>query len=369
VVEVMVLGQPVMPVSLRRFQAGDESALLELVNADRLPGQPEARPSMLAMALHAPSGMRPGWSDLAPPSTDVLIDARGDVFGAVSYAERTTDRVGMLLWLHCHEDDRLLADRLVARVLGRFEGRPVRAFELATPLTSGVRGLPTGNRPGTRTALKSVGFAGHSLGHYLHLHLSRHLATEPCTYPVAQSSPSTDPDGWRLRLRDTDGTVLGEAALGRPVDACSVLWWIGIVDPTQRGKGLGRTLLSQALSVLAENGAREVTALLGSSADRHSEAERATAEHVLRKAGFTEVDRLFCFTRYPGNQAADPQQVERAEREPASAADQLAGPRRALDVPAAPGSCLIPSGGFTRPGSGTGAGPRGRRGAPARRRG
>lgn len=46
--------------------------------------------------------------------------------------------------------------------------------------------------------------------------------------------------------------------------------------------------------------------LLGSSADGDGQVERASAERLLRKAGFTEVDRLCCFTRGPGAQTTDP---------------------------------------------------------------
>lgn len=68
--------------SLRPYTSADESAVLDLINGDRLPGQPPTTADMLAEALAGRSPVDGGWWDeLATPVTDVVHDA-GAVLGA-----------------------------------------------------------------------------------------------------------------------------------------------------------------------------------------------------------------------------------------------------------------------------------------------
>lgn len=79
----------------RPYAAGDEAVVLELVNADRLPGQPETTVAMLAEALAGRSPVDGGWwAELDSPRTDVVHDADGQVLGVVSYALRRRDGAG-----------------------------------------------------------------------------------------------------------------------------------------------------------------------------------------------------------------------------------------------------------------------------------
>jgi GNAT superfamily N-acetyltransferase len=303
---------PVMPLTCRPCTSADEPAVRALVNADRLPGQAEVDAAAVARAVRGAWLVDlPGWSDAAPTRTDVLADdSAGTVVGAVSYAQRPGGGAGMLLWLHCQADDRTLADSLVAHVLGALGTRPVHAFTVPTPLSAGLPGLPgppglpAENRAGTRTALVAAGFTRHEIGRYFLADLSPELRSgEPRTYPLADLDDHSDPDRWELHLRDTDGTLLGQATLGRPVGGRGTLWQLGVDAPFRR-KGLGHALLDQSLRVLAHHGAEEVYACLSLSGSRSGSGlstpasdDGAAAERLLLDAGFKEFDRFLAFTR------------------------------------------------------------------------
>jgi ribosomal protein S18 acetylase RimI-like enzyme len=285
-------------LSARPYAAGDQEAVLALVEADRLPGQPEATPALLAMALAGRSPVDGGWwAELDNVLTDVVHDPSGRVRGVVSYAKRPGDGAGLILWLHSEEEDQAVAEALVGQALGRLGPRTVYAFEFACALTLGLEGLPVRNRPATRRALEAAGFTGRDLWRYIHRQLDGPLPTD--AYPVARVRESYDPPGWQLHLRESDGTLVGEATIGRPVDGTGVLWWIS-TNPAHRGRGLGRRLLRQGLTRLAAEGAREVIAYVDDDAPPGDpEHDRTAANRLYDSMGFTELDRLWSFTRRP----------------------------------------------------------------------
>ncbi|MGP4001192.1 GNAT family N-acetyltransferase [Streptomyces sp. 8N706] len=290
-------------LSARPYTDGDQKAVLALINADRLPGQPETTPGMLTEALAGRSPVDSGWwAELDAPVTDVLQNSGGQVLGVVSYATRPRDGAGLILWLHCLEEDQALTGALIDRVLDRLGRRTVYAFEFASALSLGLEGLPVRNRPATRRALEAARFSGEDLWRYIHRRLDQEEAAGtggPRLYPVAEVAPCHERDGWQLTLRDTDGTPAGEATVGRPVDGVGVLWWIS-TEASRRRRGLGRGLLAQALQVLADHGAREVIAYVDDDAPPGDpERDRTAANRLYDAAGFTEVDRLWSFTRRP----------------------------------------------------------------------
>lgn len=287
---------PATQLSVRPYKAGDEQAVLELINADRLPGQPETTSEMLAEALAGRSPVDGGWwAELKVPVTDVVHDAVGQVLGVVSYSTRPSDGAGFLLWLHCLEEDRALAEALIGRALDRLGPRTVYAFEFASALTLGLEGLPSRNRPMTRRVLEEAGFAPRDLWRYLRAGLP--IAGLPHAAHITVKE-SDDPPGKRLEVRD--GTELvAEADIGRPVAGIGVLWWISVI-PAARGRGLGLALLGSALDLLAGLGAREAILYVDDDAPPDdAERDRTAANRMYDRAGFAEVDRLFSFTRRP----------------------------------------------------------------------
>src|SRR4051794_11497253 len=81
------------------------AAVLDLINVDRLPGQPECTPKMLAEACAGRSPIDAGWwEELGDVAVHVTTDATSQVRGVVSFAVRERDRTGFVLWLHARED-------------------------------------------------------------------------------------------------------------------------------------------------------------------------------------------------------------------------------------------------------------------------
>ncbi|MEV7427730.1 GNAT family N-acetyltransferase [Streptomyces sp. NPDC091212] len=287
---------PTIGLPVRRYEAGDRAAVLALVNADRITGQPETTPPMLAEALAGRSPVDSGWwAELDAPVTDVVHDAAGRVLGVVSYAVRRSDDTGFILWLHGREDPAVVGALIGHALAALGQKRTVSAFEFASALSLGLEGMPAGHRPATRRALEAAGFSGRNLWRYMHAGLPLAGLPHAAHYEVRDCE---DPPGKSLEVRE-EGALLAEATIGRPVAGIGVLWWIS-VDPTARGRGLGPALLGSGLDLLQGLGAREVILFVDDDAPADDpERSRAAANRMYDRAGLTEVDRLFSFSRRP----------------------------------------------------------------------
>ncbi|MGH3679396.1 MAG: GNAT family N-acetyltransferase [Natronosporangium sp.] len=274
--------------SIRRIEARDEQAVLAMVNADQVPGQPLATPSMLAEALAGQSSVDSGWwTELGDLTTEVATTRTGQVMGVLSYATRPRDGAGVIMWLHGGEDRRVI-DTLLDHVLSRLAERPVEAFSFATALGLGMEALPVRHRQVTVAALTDRGFLGTDLWRYMRADL-------PITgLPHASYAVSSDGDRRTLTVRDDD-TLLGEATIGLPVQGIGVLWWIS-VEPAARGRGLGKALLGSALDLLSGLGAQQVILYVDDD-EPGGERDRTAANRLYEQAGFIEVDRLLSYRR------------------------------------------------------------------------
>ncbi|WP_406053855.1 GNAT family N-acetyltransferase [Streptomyces sp. NBC_01077] len=221
--------------------------------------------------------------------TEVLASAGGQILGAVCWAVRASDGAGMLLWLHCLEDEQPLTRVLIRHATAQLGRRTVHAF--AEPTALAPAGLAAGNRPGTRRALEECGFSGTDRWRYLHHRLetrSRWL------YAVADLAECPDSQGWHLHLREPDGTRIGEAFTALPVDGTTTLEWVRLAPGQHR---LGHILLEQCLAHLADCGVREVTAHLAAPTEDQPYLDAALGLHSA--VGFTEIDQLHTYTRRP----------------------------------------------------------------------
>lgn len=279
-------------LTLRPITPADQSAVLELINADRLPGQPQATPAMLAEALQGRSPVDSGWwAELEHPATHVAVDSAGSVVGVVSYAVRPKDGTGQLLWLHCREDAPT-AEALIGHAVAALAHRPVHAFHFASALSLGLEALPVRHRPATAAALERAGFTGQRLWRYMRRDLPAHGLPH-----LAHVQVGPDPGGKnarRLEARDKGHTV-AEAVVGLPLQGTGVLWWIG-VEPHARGRGLGRAMLGSALDVLAGLGATEAILYVDDDAPPGDDRDRTAANALYDSAGCVEVDRLYSYT-------------------------------------------------------------------------
>ncbi len=276
-------------LTARPYRSGDEAAVLELVNHDRIPGQPRCTGDMLAEALAGCMGADAGWWTTSP-RTDVLVDGTDRPAGVVSCATRPYDETGLVLWLHGREHPdvvRVLVDRAVAR----FGGRPrLEAFAFGSPLTLGLEGLPVRHRAVTHQTLLQSGFTDQDLWRFMRRDLTD---IHPAAYPVATVTPSLDIPGWRLEIRDHSGATVAEAAIGTPIDGIGILWWIA-VRHVDRSRALGCTLLDQALAYLAAQGANQAILFVD---DNASGGDHTAANRWYETAGFVEVDRLCSYVR------------------------------------------------------------------------
>ncbi|NSC25726.1 GNAT family N-acetyltransferase [Streptomyces albus subsp. chlorinus] len=280
-------------VTMRSYEGGDEAAVLGIVNEDRLPGQPVVTAGMLGEALAGRSEIDAGWwEQLAPPRTDVAVDASGRVVGVVSYAVLRAAEVGFILWLHCREDERV-ASALVEHACTELGTESLRAFDFSSALTRGVEALPVRHRQATHRALERAGFTGEDLWRYMRMPLGSPELLPRGSGAMAQRR---EDGNLGMAVRGSTGQAVGEVVVGPPVEGTGVLWWIS-VEQAVRGRGLGRALIGSALRLLVELGAREVVLYVddGPRADE----DRSAANRLYESVGFTEVDRLWFYTRGP----------------------------------------------------------------------
>jgi ribosomal protein S18 acetylase RimI-like enzyme len=278
-------------IEVRRLRSHDLPAIPHLANADLLPGQPACNMQLVDLALRGESPVdSQWWKELA--SIQAIVATRdGNVVGAASYAVAPADGSGWLLWLHAREEQEVV-EMLADRVLRELNGcSHIYAFWIATALTLGVEALPAMQRPVTRAVLEARGMVGRDTWRYLVAPLEGPGVTPEEIAEVAQVSGPGEIPAWRLTVGTPDKPVaVAEIALGR--EGCGVLWWID-VDPAQRGRGIGRSLLKQAMRFLALRGARTLAAFVDHDDPR--ERDRRPAIRLLESMGFEEFDHLWAF--------------------------------------------------------------------------
>lgn len=274
---------PAAGMRLRRYQSRDSAAVLALIDADRLPGQPSCTPHMLDQAVAGTSRYGCGpWTDLDRPATDVLVDPDGQVAGVVSYATRRDHRAGHVLWLHGREVLHIVEELVGHALLHLGDSRPVLAFTAAPG--PGPAALPTGRRPMTRKVLEHAGFAARDSWRYL-CRTTPGASHAPARPEVAVVASSTPP-GWWLKARDDD--VSAEVVAQEPIDGFGILWWFGAAAG-HADEGLERELLSQADTLLHEHGASETVL--------YAAGDPEPCWELFDAAGFAEIDQLASFTR------------------------------------------------------------------------
>lgn len=289
-------------LQIRPYRADDEAAVLDLIAADRLPGQPPVTADSLTMALAgtgstSQAGARAWWAELDTPQTVVATGADGDPVGVCSFALRVGDASGQILWFHAGEDLEVATPLLEHTSSALGPGRTLYAFTCGPAWRLAADGLPVRRRPATHRAFAQAGFTRMGEESYWQCH-NRDLARPDQGHrPRAQLVPFSDPPGWRLELTDTSGDPKAHALLGAPYGGVGVLWWLH-VEPAARGRGIGRTLLQQSLEEFTACGATEVIALIDQDPPGSTGPDPAAAP-LLRGAGFGEIDTLYSYHRRP----------------------------------------------------------------------
>ncbi|MGW2896750.1 GNAT family N-acetyltransferase [Streptomyces sp. NPDC001212] len=285
--------------TVRPYYPQDEPGVRELIDADRLPGQPHCTPEKLAAARHGPVPFPlAGWTVPTRPRISVLADADDRPYGIIAYLSWTDVRTGLICWVHAHEDPPALHALIGHALAALTDCTWIEAFVTAPPGPLGPGGLPCTRRGATHDTLMQTGFTGRCQGCYLHCVLP---AEPPPAKLVADVFPCDYPPGHRLIIREAAEPV-AEAVVSVEPDRTATVYWIETL-PTRRHRGLGHKLLSQALALLAEQGATEVALVLDDAQQSASESRAAT--RLFRSFGFTLVDQLWTY-QHPRPQAARP---------------------------------------------------------------
>ncbi|MCM2393974.1 GNAT family N-acetyltransferase [Streptomyces albipurpureus] len=299
----MPVPTPAPRLTIRPYEERDERGVLDLVNADRLLGQPVTTGQMLRDHIgHHPRMVGDSVAPVAVPEADVVVDqATGEIVGAAAYAARD-EASGYVRWLHCREG-RVVADALIAHLLRRFgPDRRVDAFESPTPLGYFLEGFPARHRPTTLAAMESAGFTASDEWGYRHARLPL-----PGLARVEYTLSEPHHPDLREMVVSEDGERVASATIGLPqYDGIGILWSI-TVEPPARGRGLGSALLGSAMTLLTELGAREVILFADDAPppppggdDRVPlEDDHTVVTRMYDRAGFREVDRLLHFIRCP----------------------------------------------------------------------
>jgi GNAT superfamily N-acetyltransferase len=276
---------------VRPIQADDVPSVIDLINADRLPGQPVCDTELLHRALRGdfPGDPR-GWSGFNDVRT-LVAERGGRVVGVASSAVKVTDGSGWLLWLHASEQ-RPVVEALLDRVLNELgESGGCHAFGVAVAFSLGVEALPVSSRQVTDGVLQERGFGRWKGWRYLAAPLDPQQlgpAPEPLATVAVASGPG-EPPAWRLEVGTRRQPVaVAEVSLGD--DGCGLLAGIQ-VDDLYRGRGVERGLLREAMHLLAAQGAQTIAVIL----DRSRLGPEGLEPY--RECGFHDLDELWSYRR------------------------------------------------------------------------
>lgn len=273
--------------TVRLYRPEDEPGVRELIDADRLPGQPHCTPEKLAAARR---GLVPpaSWAVPTRPRISVLADAEDNPRGIIAYLSWTDVHTGLICWVHAQEELPALR-ALLSHALADLAPCPqTDAFVGAPPGPLGPGGLPRTRRGATHDALLQTGFTGRRQGCYLHCALP---AEPPPTKLVADVFPCDFPPGHRLIIREAAEPV-AEALVSVGPDRTATVYWIE-TQHTRRHCGLGRELLGQALALLADQGATEVALVVDDASQPCPDSQ--AAHRLFESFGFTLVDQLWTY--------------------------------------------------------------------------
>lgn len=270
---------------VRWIREGDVAAVLELINGDRLPGQPSCDRRMLRDALQGRSELEQKWWESFSDIRCLVATEEGHVVGTASFTSAAQGHDGYLLWLHSDE-----SPAVTDRLLESFESalpraRRLRAFFIATPLTAGMEGLPVKHRPTTHDALVEHGYAARDSW----LFVSRRLPSV-APEPAVPIEVNRNDDSLHLMVKDSDGEVMAESHLSFYPDGLVVRWWIHVREEHRR-RGLSRQIDHQVVKECAKVGVHTIIGYIDHNNPTGVDREPALA--LYESLGVRIVDHLW----------------------------------------------------------------------------
>jgi hypothetical protein len=130
-------------ITLHPVRRDEHQAVLDLVDADRMPGQPQAGPADLREALAGRSPIDGAlWAGLTDLRHDVAVDSTGNVLGVIATGWRALDSTAVLTWMHARENRAVLSVLLNAApgTLLDDQGGGVRHGDRTGPRTRSAAG-------------------------------------------------------------------------------------------------------------------------------------------------------------------------------------------------------------------------------------
>jgi GNAT superfamily N-acetyltransferase len=280
-------------MDIRDLCERDIPAILALIRADHLPGQPICTLQDVQNALAGHATIDRGWWEALNTIQTIVATINDEIVGVASYGTRKQDDTefagcGFILWLHAREDQEVTAS-LISSLLSSLQQCPcVYAFWIATPLTLGVEALPVEHRPVMHQVLLTTGFTGEDDWLYMK------------GLPLTQQSDRGMPteieqiqDGWKVSLYEGHERI-AEAEIGLGRDQIGVLWWIEVQEHW-RGRGLGKQLLLQVRKILGDAGAH--TVILYVDHDDLTERNRLPAIRLYQSQSFVVIDHLWSYKK------------------------------------------------------------------------
>ncbi|WP_157630767.1 GNAT family N-acetyltransferase [Kribbella catacumbae] len=253
------------------------AGVLDVINADVLPGQASCSASSLLRAT---------------TSGGAFVAIGDRILGAAGVGRSRDGAAGVVRWLHGREEPGVVAG-LLDHALTRLDGCDVVEAFTGGGVGAVAAGLPE-VRSTTREALVTRGFAAMPAGRYLY----RSMPLAPASLPGQPRIQVTARGGHRkLTVPGPVGGLLAEATVSVLAPEHGVLRWIE-VDSGHRGAGLGTQLLNACLRYLHRLGVRHVTGLLDdhnlTADDGHG---RIGAHMIFTRAGFVTGAQLATYTK------------------------------------------------------------------------
>lgn len=282
--------------NVRSFSLNDLSLftpILDLVNTDRLQGQPVCNEEMLKEALRGRSPIDNAYWQELKELHHIYSSEAGKINGALAYGIRK-DKTGVILWSHTKEDPKVTKELISQALTSLKSCDSIEAFPHASALGTGLEGLPS-SRNTTDKVLKELGFDSEDLWLYMNCRITEEDKSIPLDeeIDIDETKDSSLPGQRYFNLKTKNDLALAEFSMNKDT---GTLWWIEVKDEA-KGKGLGRKLVKQMKNLAASNGVKQIILYVDHDEPDNPERDRRPAVSLYLSEGWQEVDHLNSYSK------------------------------------------------------------------------